>query len=236
MGEAMEFDYVIVGGGSAGCVLANRLSEDPASTVCLIEAGPRNRHPYIHIPLGFIGLLYHKTLNWNFATTPQSHAGNRAIVIPRGRTLGGSSSINGMVYIRGHPRDYDDWFALGNPGWSFADVLPYFRRSENNEALAGAPEHGAYHGAGGPLSVTDPKRPNPLNEVFLTAAEQLQYRRRRDFNDDDQEGFGYHQLTQKNGVRDSTATAFLDPARGRPNLAVSPAARSVPAGLVRRAV
>ncbi len=224
--SARSYDYVIVGGGSAGCVLANRLSEDAGVEVCLIEAGPRNRHPYIHIPLLMVGLLYHPTLNWNFKTTNQTHAGGRSIPIPRGRTLGGSSSINGMVYIRGHALDYDDWAAEGNPGWSFAEVLPYFRRSENNEGLAGSP----YHGIGGPLSVVDPTRANPLNEVFLEATEQLQYRRRRDFNDDDQEGFGYHQLTQRKGIRESTATAFLDPARARKNLTI------ITGGMVARVV
>jgi choline dehydrogenase len=211
-----SFDYVIVGAGSAGCVLANRLSEEANVSVCLIEAGPRNRHPYIHIPLLMIGLLYHPTLNWNFRSTNQKHAGNRPIIIPRGKTLGGSSSINGMVYVRGHPFDYDDWAKEGNAGWGYADVLPYFRRSEHNEGLGGSP----YHARGGLMSVVDPTRANPMNEVFLEAAEQLQYRRRRDFNDDDQEGFGYHQLTQRNGIRESTATAFLEPARGCKNLTI----------------
>ena len=210
------FDYIVVGGGSAGCVLANRLSEDETATVCLIEAGPPDRHPYIHIPLLMIGLLYHPTLNWNFRSTDQAHAGNRPIIIPRGKTLGGSSSINGMVYVRGHPLDYDDWAADGNAGWGYADVLPYFRRSEHNDGLKSSP----YHGSGGPLSVVDPTRANPMNEVFLEAAEQLQYRRRRDFNDDDQEGFGYHQLTQRGGRRESTATAFLDPVRNRKYLTI----------------
>ncbi len=213
---AEAFDYVIVGGGSAGCVLAHRLSENADVTICLIEAGPRNRHPYIHVPLGLVALMYHKTLNWNFTTTPQEHAGARRIPIPRGKTLGGSSSINGMVYIRGHRLDYDDWRDLGCPGWSFSDVLPYFCRAERNEALKDSP----YHGSSGPLSVVDPDKPNPLNEVFLEATEQLQYRRRRDFNDDDQEGFGIHQLTQKHGIRESTATAYLDPVRHRPNLKI----------------
>jgi choline dehydrogenase-like flavoprotein len=215
--EAETFDYVIVGAGSAGCVLANRLTEDAGATVCLIEAGGRDRNPTIHIPLfGMVTLLHHKTLNWLYATEAQKNAAGRAIHIPRGKVLGGSSSINGMVYIRGHPGDYDEWAALGCSGWTYAECLPYFRRSENNEALGDSP----YHGAGGPLNVTDPKRPNKLNEVFVEAAEQLQMRRRRDFNDGDQEGFGLNQLTQKNGRRNSTAVAYLDPARNRPNLKI----------------
>jgi choline dehydrogenase len=210
------FDYVIVGGGSAGCVLANRLSENPETTVCLIEAGARDRNPLIHIPAATVALIRHKTLNWNFLTTPQKDAANRNIQIPRGKTLGGSSSINGMVYMRGHPFDYDDWAAAGNPGWSYPEVLPYFRRSENNETHGGD----EFHGQGGLLNVSDLERRNPLTEVFLEATDSLQLPRRTDFNAEDNEGFGYRQVTIKRGRRHSTSVAFLKPARNRRNLTV----------------
>ena len=133
MGETKKFDYIITGAGSAGCVLANRLSEDSSNRVCLIEAGPKDHSPLIHIPAALVALVHHRVLNWRYAPTDQKDAGNRPIYIPRGRTLGGASSINGMVYMRGHPLDYDEWANLGNKGWSYAEVLPYFRRSENNE-------------------------------------------------------------------------------------------------------
>jgi choline dehydrogenase-like flavoprotein len=224
--DAREFDFVIVGAGSAGCVLANRLSENPSTRVCLLEAGPADRHPAIEVPFGVMHLFTHKRFNWRFKTVPQPHAANREVYVPRGRALGGSSTINGMVYTRGHPTDYDDWAALGNPGWSFQEVLPYFRRSENNE------EHGAspYHGSGGPLNVKYLDMYSPLCEVLFQAAEDMQYRRTDDFCGPTHEGFGRRQATMKNGRRWSASHAFLRPVLTRPNLTV------VTGALVRRLV
>ena len=210
------FDYVIIGAGSAGCVLANRLSADPAIRVCLIEAGPPNRSPYIHVPLGMVKLTHHKILGWQDQTVAQKDAAGRSIPMPHGRTLGGSSSINGMVYMRGHPRDYDEWAAAGNPGWSYRDVLPYFRRSEHNEQWAGS----EFHGAGGPLNVRDPSALNPMVKVLFEATDSLQLPRNADFNGAQQEGFGLRQITQRKGRRESTATAFLNPVKRRPNLRI----------------
>jgi len=211
-----RFDYIVIGAGSAGCAVAARLSEDPAVSVCLIEAGAKDTSPLISIPLGFMRLFDHKTLNWRFTTAPQTHAAGRTIPVPRGKVLGGSSSINGMVYTRGHPGDYDDWARLGNPGWSFREVLPYFRRSENNEDFPDSP----YHGKGGPLNVKFLDSYNPLSEVLFEAAESLQYRRNADFCGATHEGFGRRQFTQIRGRRHSAARAFIAPALGRPNLTV----------------
>ncbi len=212
-----SFTYVIVGGGSAGCVLANRLSSDPSNTVCLIESGPPDRHPFIHVPLGFIALMRHPVFNWRFSSTPQPGTDDRAIYVPRGRVLGGTSSINGMVYTRGHPADYDGWAAAGNAGWSYADVLPYFRRSENNLRWRDSP----FHGIDGPLIVSDHGRTNKMGQVLIDAAESLQFRRNPDFNRGvNQEGFGFRQVTQYRGRRQSAAVAFLDPVRSRKNLTV----------------
>jgi choline dehydrogenase-like flavoprotein len=214
--DFIEADYVIVGAGSSGCVLANRLSEDTGATVCLIEAGPPDRSPFIHVPLGVMRLIKHRVLNWRYETAPQPQAANRPIYIPRGRTLGGSSSINGMVYMRGHKLDYDDWAKAGNTGWSYAEVLPYFKKSENNEQFGGD----AYHGRGGLLNVKDLDHYNPLAEILFEAASSLQFPRSDDFNGAQQEGFGRRQVTQRNGWRESSATAFLNPARRRPNLRI----------------
>ena len=216
-GDAGTFDFVIAGGGSAGCVLANRLSEDPKNRVCLIEAGISDHSALIHVPMGILFLIDHKVLNWRYLTANQKDASNRQIRIPRGRTLGGSSSINGMVYMRGHPLDYDEWAgAAGCDGWSYREVLPYFKKAENNERLGGT----TYHGKGGPLNVSDLKKRNKLVDTLLEATDSLQIPRRDDFNDDDQEGFGFRQVTQKNGRRFSAAKAYLDPARNRPNLTI----------------
>lgn len=217
----MEFDYVIVGGGSAGCVLAGRLSEDPEVSVCLLEAGRPDKSALIHMPAGVIGLLPYKKYNWAFETVPQKGLNGRTGFQPRGKTLGGSSSINAMVYIRGHASDYDDWAALGNEGWGYKDVLPYFKKCENNEA--GADE---FHGQGGPLNVADLRSPNEAIDVFAQAGDELQLPRTDDFNGAEQEGVGRYQATQKNGQRCSAAKAYLTPHLSRPNLTVMTGARA----------
>ena len=211
----MVFDYVIVGGGSAGCVLANRLSEDHDVTVCLLEAGPPDRHPLIHMPLGILWMMRSKVLNWNFHTQPEERMGGRRMFWPRGRTLGGSSSSNAMCYLRGHPADYDQWVALGNPGWSFADVLPYFKRSEHQER--GESEH---HGIGGPLNVADLRSPSTLTPAFVKAGMEAGLSYNGDFNGECSDGVGPFQVTQKNGRRCSTARGYLTPVLSRPNLTV----------------
>jgi choline dehydrogenase-like flavoprotein len=210
------FDYVIVGAGTAGCVLANRLSEDQANRVCLIEAGPKDSNPFIHVPALVAAAMVRPSIVWGYWSAPQQNLNGRQVPIPRGRVLGGTSSINGMVYIRGNPRDYDDWAAAGNRGWSYREVLPYFVRSENNEAFDGSP----YHGKGGPMNVLSIKRPNALNFAFLDAMQSLQFRQNLDFNGADTEGCGLRQGTIKGGRRESGVTAFLRPAMNRPNLAV----------------
>ncbi len=210
------FDYVIVGAGSAGCTLANRLSEKPGVSICLIEAGGSDRSPLVHVPMGLVGLFRHPRLNWRFQSQAQPKAGGRMIYLPSGKLIGGSSSINGMVYMRGHPGDYDEWSDLGNAGWSYGEVMPYFLRAENNLAWTASP----FHGNAGPLCVIDPTSYNPLCDVFIAAAESLQYRRCEDFNAEDMEGFGIRQLTVKNGRRHSAATAYLKPALNRGALTV----------------
>lgn len=210
-----SFDYVIVGAGSAGCVLANRLSADPACRVLLLEAGPRDWNPLIHMPAGLSRLVRFRSVNWSYETEPEPGLNNRRLYWPRGRVLGGSSSINAMCYVRGHASDYDDWAAAGNPGWGFADVLPYFRRAEDQ-----ARGESRFHGAGGPLSVEDLHHVNPLSRVFIQAAEQAEFCRNPDFNGAVQRGFGLYQVTQRDGRRCSTATGYLRPVRSRPNLTV----------------
>ncbi len=209
------FDYVIVGAGSAGCTLANRLSEDPNVSVCLLEAGKTHKHWSVRIPAMSLVNMVLKTRNWGFETVPQKGLNGRKGYQPRGKMLGGSSGSNAMIYIRGHKSDYDNWAALGNKGWSYKDVLPYFKKSQNREAGAND-----FHAQGGPLNVAPVKSPGSINEIFLDACSQLQLPKTDDFNGANQEGMGMYEVTQKNGERWSTARAFLDPVMDRSNLTV----------------
>ena len=204
------YDYVIVGAGSAGCVLANRLSEDPSVRVLLLEAGGRDRSLKIKIPAAFPE-QFHTKLDWDFATDPEPHVDGRELYIPRGKALGGSSSMNAMLYVRGRPLDYDGWEAQGAPGWGYRDVLPYFIRAEDN--VRGPSE---YHGAGGPLRVSEQRSPRPLNRRLLAATEATGIRRIPDYNGPEQDGVSMFQVTQKNGQRFSAADAYLRPARVAP--------------------
>jgi choline dehydrogenase len=215
MPHASHFDYVVVGAGSAGCVLADRLTASGRYRVLLLEAGGHDRHFWIHVPLGFGKLFDNARVNWLYKSEPEPELNNRRIIQPRGKVLGGSSSINGLLYIRGQHEDFDHWRQLGNAGWAFTDVLPYFRRAEDQER--GADD---LHGAGGPLAVSDVSEPHPLCEAFIAAAQQAGFPRNDDFNGPSQEGAGYFQLTAKNGRRWSTAVGYLRQARRRPNLAV----------------
>jgi choline dehydrogenase len=216
-----KYDYIIVGGGSAGCVLANRLSQDPAVTVCLLEAGPADSNPFIRMPIGIIFMMMSRVLNWRYYTEPQANLEGRRMYWPRGKTLGGSSSSNAMVYTRGHARDYDHWAELGNAGWSYADVLPLFKRAENHERGANA-----YHGVGGPLNVADLRSPNLLTGVYVKAAVEAGHAVNTDFSGASCEGVGQYQLTQKNGERWSVARAYLHPVRSRKNLTILTGARA----------
>ncbi|HEX6795431.1 MAG TPA: choline dehydrogenase [Casimicrobiaceae bacterium] len=210
-----RFDYVIVGAGSAGCVLANRLSADGRHSVLLLEAGPRDTYPWIHIPIGYAKTMFHPVLNWGFYTEPQPMMNGRKVYWPRGRTLGGSSAINGLISIRGQHEDYDAWAAAGNTGWSYADVLPWFRKLEHN--VRGANE---WHGDEGPLWASDIETRHPLIEAMIAGAKELGIPPNPDFNGPTQEGAGYYQLTTRRGRRCSTAVAYLAPVRKRANLRI----------------
>jgi choline dehydrogenase-like flavoprotein len=200
------FDFVVVGGGSGGCAVASRLSEDPGTSVALLEAGGRNDNWVVTTPGALVLMVAGKVNNWALETAPQAGLNGRIGYQPRGKGLGGSSAINAMVYIRGHRNDYDQWAGLGNAGWSYADVLPYFKRSEDN-----ADFDGEYHGKGGPLAVNRLRSDNPVQQIFLQAAREAQFRIREDFNADDHEGLGIYQVTQKNGERWSAARAYIHP-------------------------
>jgi choline dehydrogenase len=210
-----EYDHIVVGAGSAGCVMAARLSEDPGTRVLLLEAGPPDTSPWIHLPIGYGKTMWDPRVNWCFHTEPEAGMNGRRIYWPRGKTLGGSSSINGLIYIRGQREDFDDWAARGNPGWGYDDVLPYFKLSERNQRGANA-----WHGAQGPLRISDIGERHELIEAFIAAAAQCGVPRNDDFNGERQEGAGYYQLNTWRGLRWSTARAYLRPARRRPNLTV----------------
>jgi len=213
--DKARFDYIVVGAGSAGCVLANRLTESGRHRVLLLEAGGHDLHLWIHIPLGYGKLFDNAKVNWLYKTEPEPELNNRRLIQPRGKVLGGSSSINGLLYIRGQHEDYDHWRQLGNAGWAFADVLSHFRRAEDQ--ARGADD---LHGVGGPLAVSDVCEPHPLCEAFIGAVQRAGFPRNEDFNGKTQEGAGYFQLSTKNGRRWSTAMGYLRQARSRPNLTV----------------
>ena len=208
-------DYVVVGAGSAGCAVAARLSEDPSVRVVLLEAGGPARNPWLHVPIGYAKTMYHPTLSWNLSTEPEPELYGRRITWPRGRVLGGSSAINGLLYVRGQHEDFDHWRQLGCTGWSFEDVLPFFRKAEDQQR--GADE---WHGTGGPLAVSDLGMKSALTEAFVAAGQEIGLPRNDDFNGATQEGVGPFQVTARGGWRCSAATAYLKPARNRPNLIV----------------
>ncbi|MGX7896251.1 GMC family oxidoreductase [Tsuneonella sp. HG222] len=214
--QAAEFDFVVVGAGSAGACVAARLGENPGTTTCVIEAGGPDSHPFIHIPSFVAAAIGRKETNWRFATVPQPGMAGRSIPVPRGKVVGGSGSINGMVYFRGHPTDYDDWADMGATGWSYAEVLPYFTRTENNEEFPAS----VFHGHGGPVNVKVVENPNALNYAFMEALGELQFPACEDFNGANSEGYGRRQGLLRDGRRESTAQAMLWPmvAKGKVHL------------------
>jgi choline dehydrogenase-like flavoprotein len=211
---ADTYDFIVVGGGSAGCVLAARLSEDPDARVLLLEAGGRDRHPFYAMPAGFAKMT-RGIGSWGYHTVPQTHLGGRVLRFTQAKVMGGGSSVNAQIYTRGHPLDYDEWRQTGCEGWSYADVLPYFRKSEDNDTF-----DNEFHGRGGPLGVSQPAAPLPICEAYFKAAGALGIPHNRDLTSDTPDGVGYYQLTQRKARRSSTSKAFIDPARGRTNLTI----------------
>ena len=215
-----EFDYIIIGGGSAGCVLANRLSADSNNRVCLLETGPSDKTPLVSTPIGVIGLMDSKKYNWMFNSEPEPTQHDRTIYCPRGKVLGGSSAVNAMLYTRGTASDYDHWASLGNKGWGYNDILPYFKSTQHQERGAND-----FHGTSGELNVAEGRSNHPLGETLLEACRQAGYTDNPDFNGAQQEGIGYYQVTQINGERCSAARAFLHPIMERDNLTIITEAR-----------